>query len=154
MARTLRLEWLPDACYAFRADLMDCHDVEETTRRLLKDIEHHTKPERCPYNGHQAMALQQAAERVLAPTAKDDDLLWLVLLTRTVEQFAEERSMWWPVGGERSNRAEDARVLEANKRRLDEEERKRTEERLAERLAEGKEQLAQFLERRRAAHRP
>jgi hypothetical protein len=107
----LRREWLPDACYAFRADLMDSHYVEETTRRLLKDIEHYTKPKLCPYNGHQALALEQAAERVIAPTAKDDDLLWLVLLTRTVEQFAQERSMWWPVGGERSNLADDARMM-------------------------------------------
>ena len=85
---------------------MDCHDVEETTRRLLKDIEHYTMPpELCPCNGHQALAVQQAAERVLAPTAKDDDLLWLVLLSRTVEQFAQERWMWWPVSGQRSNRA-------------------------------------------------
>jgi hypothetical protein len=87
-----------------------------------------TKPELCPYNGHQALALRQAAERVLAPTAKDDDLLWLVLLSRTVEQFAQERFMFWPVGGERSNGAETAREIEEDKRRLDEEERK---ERLA-----------------------
>jgi hypothetical protein len=67
----IRRGWLPAVCYAFRAELMDCCDVEEATRRPLVDIEHWAKPPLNEYCGPQATALRQAAERVLAPTAKE-----------------------------------------------------------------------------------
>jgi hypothetical protein len=98
--------------------------VEEATRRPLVNIEHWAKPPLNEYCGPQATALRQAAERSSRPRRKNDDQLWLVLLSRTVEQFAQERGMWWPVGGARSNRAETVcEVVEEGKRRLDEEER-------------------------------
>lgn len=101
------MKYLPEACFDFRNSLDHDAPIASAARELLNEVEE--------YSNHSLdreqlaiAALRQAAEWVRA-TESDDALAWLVMLSRCVEQYVHERGMWWPVGGESSNRADTLR---------------------------------------------